>query len=537
MERRANEMKAVRIESPEKYINKMKKSITLSEYRASLVVFLFGMCLYFPMLTQRLNCSDGNLCGIFYRSHIDYDIEDIAGRYLLKYFAHMKSMFVFSWMAVLFGVLCITVGSIFAARIFRINSTLNVVATGLFFMVAPCFIENFVCYFAADAYLLSFPLTILAAYLLHEKITTIRLLFASGCMFVSMASYQAYIFVTITLFVFILIRDLLEEQKSWKQIGKKVSCQVASVGIAFVAYVLGNKILKMVGLINYQESRFELMELLNPFALIGRIDDTYKAFFDYFFTMNIINNVWKGRHIVNAVIVALGIILLILGIYRRKLAKSKILGICGALLILPLTMMGISLLYNVNIMILPAANLLYVAVISLWEHERFVTDGNIRNVCGWGVYICTIWLIFVMSTYLCIYQICMKYYVDKTDAMAQRIIMKIEETYPDLGAAPPVFICGDVDEGNYPRDYNIEQASYILIGTQACAGMFVDNMQGYFAGWNAYMAANLGVEYTKVGEKAWEIYDSDFYKEMPLFPADGSIKKNEDGIIVVKMKP
>ena len=131
----------------------------------------------------------------------------------------------------------------------------------------------------------------------------------------------------------------------------------------------------------------------------------------------------------------------------------------------------------------------------------------------------------------------MKYYTDKTDSMAQRIITRIEDTYPDAGSGTPVFICGDVDETNYPQDYNIEQASYILTGTQACMGMFIDNMQGYFAGWNKYMAANFGVEYTMVWEKAWEIYDSDLYKGMPLFPAEDSIQKNEDGIVVVKCKP
>jgi len=56
-------------------------------------------------------------------------------------------------------------------------------------------------------------------------------------------------------------------------------------------------------------------------------------------------------------------------------------------------------------------------------------------------------------------------------------------------------------------------------GTQACEGMMINNMQGYFAGWNKYMAANFGVEYAMVWDNAQVIYDSEFYKEMPLFPA------------------
>ena len=93
-----------------------------------------------------------------------------------------------------------------------------------------------------------------------------------------------------------------------------------------------------------------------------------------------------------------------------------------------------------------------------------------------------------------------------------------------------------MDEGNYPQNYRIQQASHILVGTQACDGMFVDNMQGYFAGWNAYIANNFGVEYEMVWGDAQKIYDSEFYKNMSVFPAEGSVQKNEDGVVIVKLK-
>lgn len=92
------------IKSPEDYIAKIREKISIQEMRVFLIVFLAGICLYIPMIVYRLNCSDGNICGIIYRPHSDYDMEDIAGRYLLKYVAHMKSMFVFSWLAVILGL-------------------------------------------------------------------------------------------------------------------------------------------------------------------------------------------------------------------------------------------------------------------------------------------------------------------------------------------------------------------------------------------------------------------------------------------------
>ena len=84
------------------------------------------------------------------------------------------------------------------------------------------------------------------------------------------------------------------------------------------------------------------------------------------------------------------------------------------------------------------------------------------------------------------------------------------------------------------QDYWITQASYIMRGTQACEGMFYDLPGAYT--WNFYMQANFGVEYEIVWGRE-DIYDSEFYKEMPLWPERGCIQKTEDGILVVKLKP
>lgn len=529
-------MKIIKIKSPDDYIGAIREKTTYQEWRAFVVVFLYGLCLYIPMITERLNCSDGNICGIFYRAHSDYDWEDYAGRYLLKYVAHMKSMYVFSWMAVIVGLFCIAVGTIFIARMLRIHSTIGIIMTGLFCIVSPCFTEMFTYYFCADAYILCFTLVTGAVYLLHEKQTIGRFLFASFLMFISMALYQAFIFVAVVLFLFILIRDLLEGKKNHREIIIGLAYQSLSGIFAFILYIVVNKLLIKTGLIYEQGSRFILSEIFKPSVFLSKIGQAYRDFIAYYFQMDIINNVWKGRHLANGMILAIGIILLVTYMYRKRLSLPRIAGIGITLFCLPLAFMGIEFLYGVEIRILPASGLYYVGTLALWERERAQEKKNYRSILGWIFYAVSAWLIFIMSTYICIYQTCMKYYVDKTDSMAQRIITRIENTFPDADYGTPVFICGDVDEGYYPQDYNIKQASYILTGTQACEGMLIDNMQGYFSGWNKYIAGNFGVEYPMVWDKAWEIYDSDFYKEMPRFPAEGSVAKNEEGIIVVKIK-
>ena len=527
------------IKSPEEYITKVREKISVQEMRAFLIVFLAGICLYMPMIVCRLNCSDGNICGIIYRPHSDYDMEDIAGRYLLKYVAHMKSMFVFSWLAVILGLLFLTWGGMLICRILRIHSMAGMVIAGLFVILHPCFTDTFTFYFVSDAYLFCFVLAAFAVYLLHEKQNTVRMLLAAGCLFLSLTFYQAYLFVAVVLFLFVLLRDLLDGEKEGKEIGRGLLYQIGSGIIAVAVYVALNKIFKMVGLIFYQESRFNIADILNLPELAKALVQSYSGFFKYFFTMDFINNGWKVRYLANGVFFLIAGVLLVAAICRKKRKWQNIAAIIITVLILPAGFMGIGILNwregQPRIIMLPAMVLLYVWIWALWIRQKKTAE-TIQKMCGWGLYAVTAYLLVIMGVYLSIYQLCMKYYVDKTDSMAQRIITRIENEYPETVAGSPVFICGDVDEGVYPQDYWITQASYIMIGTQACDGMFVDNIQGYFAGWNLYMKSNFGVDYGMVWDRGREIYESDFYKEMSLWPVDGCVQKTDDGIVVVKLK-
>lgn len=526
------------VKSPEEYIVMVREKISIQEMRAFLIVFLAGICLYIPMIVYRLNTGDGNLFGIINRPYNEYVVEDVAGRYLLKYAAHLKSTFVMGWLAVILGILFLTWGGILVCRILCIKTMIGEVIAGLFIILSPCALETFTFYYVADVYLFCFPLVVYAVYLLCEKQNLFRMLLASGCLFLSLTFYQTYLFVSIVLFLYVLLCDLLENSKTWKEIAKGISYQAGSGIIALTAYVVVEKILKTAGWIVIHESRFKLKEVLNPFVLPGAVVDGYKSFFQYFFTMDYINNSWKARNIVNGICLALGLILLIIAVYNKKRSWQNKLSIVAIVLVLPIAFMGIRILNwqeaRASIIMLPTMPLFYIGIWALWNRQK-EQRGTVVNLCGWGLYAAAFYLLVIMSVYVSIYQLCMKYYVDKTDSMAQRIIERIENEYPETTTGSPVFICGDVDEGVYPQDYWITQASYIMRGTQACWGMFYD-LPGVYV-WNYYMRANFGVEYEMVSDRAEEIYASEFYKEMPLWPEKGCIQKTEDGILVVKLKP
>ena len=159
------------IKLPEEYISEIRKRISVQEMRAFLITFLAGICFYIPMMVYRLNTGDGNLYGIINRASSEYATEDAAGRYLLKYAAHLKSMFVMSWLAVILGILFIAIGSILICRILYIRTTIGEIVAGLFIVLSPCVMETFNYYYVADVYLFCFPLVSYAVYLLYKKNT------------------------------------------------------------------------------------------------------------------------------------------------------------------------------------------------------------------------------------------------------------------------------------------------------------------------------------------------------------------------------
>lgn len=216
------------VKSPEEYIVMVREKISVQEMRAFLIVFLAGICLYIPMIVYRLNTGDGNLFGIINRPYNEYVVEDVAGRYLLKYAAHLKSTFVMGWLAVILGILFLTWGGILVCRILCIKTMIGEVIAGLFIILSPCALETFTFYYVADVYLFCFPLVVYAVYLLCEKQNLFRMLLASGCLFLSLTFYQTYLFVSIVLFLYVLLCDLLENSKTWKEIAKGISYQAGS---------------------------------------------------------------------------------------------------------------------------------------------------------------------------------------------------------------------------------------------------------------------------------------------------------------------
>ncbi len=528
----------MKLSSPDQLFETVKKHIHRNEWIALAVSFLFSALVFLPMMVMRLNTSDGNLCGILYRSHLDYDWEDYCGRFLIKYLAHLRSLYVMNWFAMLLSLLWIIMGTLIICRVLKIDSLVPLILSSLFMVMSPALLQTYPFYYLSDGFTLAFLLSAMAVYLIHKKMGLIRILSAAFLLACSLALYQAYFFVAVTVFTMLFILRVLNQEQSlsasWKLFWKQIF--VSALGAVF--YFCADKILKAVGLIFYNDSRFHVADSFTPKALLHSVAYAYRVFYQYFFTMDLVNNLWKKRGIVHGFYFLCVLVIIAAIAVLRKLNVKEIVSVALMVALLPLAITGIAVVDTADLvrpMMIPASYLLFVFGFAVWKIMTQADRKILTTVTGWGIYLSAFYLVFTLVILTGIFQLEKKYYVDKFNALCGRVVTRIENEYPDWGTGKTVFFYGIGQTGNLGSSYEIELTDYI---TKGLGGKEVlsDNPHDRNVAWVKYLSANYGTEYSWVDRPFVEemIYSSEF-AEHGSFPEKDSIWLTDSGVLIIKI--
>ncbi len=528
-------------ESAIERIDQWGKKITKQESISFVLGYLASVLIYLPFITERLTFNDVISYGILYRSSSQYDWEDVCGRYLVRYLAHLRSMYNFYGLSMLISLFCLTAGTIVFCRMLRIRSAFGITVSILLTTLSVSALDSYGFY--PECFFLGYLLVAIAIYLFDRRGSLWSDAIAILLIAASLALYQAEYFVGIVMILFLAIRDLKQKEDIKKSIGLLCRRMICCL-LAIVIYIMGDRLLKTLGLIYYDMSRFNYLEILKPKIFIHQILQSYRLFWGYLWDMTFFNNIWKGRKFVNVLILLMSLILLFRKDLFRKEKRAHVIVTVIILSILPAAVMGVTILNvdsSMRPMMIPTFSMLYVGAIAILENRSSRSDQEKRipiltRLSEWGIVAACVYLLVISVSYAEIYQDVLQYYADRTDSLGQRVIAQIELRYPDVDANTYVFVCGNGINRNNPRHYAIELADYILSGTMA-GPLFQDNPTNCATAWNNYLADNLGVSYLNISNQmADDIYASDEYKEAALFPEEGSVYQTENGVIVVKLK-
>ncbi|MGM9603776.1 MAG: glucosyltransferase domain-containing protein [Faecousia sp.] len=347
---------------------------------------------------------------------------------------------------------------------------------------------------------------------------------------VSLGIYQAFINVSIYLWLFLALLSLLDGA-SVKQVYGKTAVRMLSIAAAVVLYFIGHLVvLRVTGIIEngYYNTVTDTAKL-DWVTLLGRVHSVLETETDWFLKPKSFHR-WLIRLINLLLALASGWALVALG-KRKKLTWAGGLGSLGILAVIPLGMNAIALVSGAyHDITIYSLFLSYPLMLTLLEQYArlpgsFRPAGIAQGICGI--------LLGIMLFDNCLYS--NTAYLKKelenqqTLSVFTRIIHRMEQTEGYVPGETPIVFVGAPTQS--PLNTQREGFDY------SAAGLWNSLAPSYYETTKKYISYYLG--YPAVygdGFDQWRISVSEEMLQMPLFPAPGSVGMI-DGIMVIKFSP
>lgn len=502
-----------------------------------LFYFLFALAVYWDTVSGNLFNPDSIWNGVYYKT--EYEWEASLGRYMLRFWQDLlgggiNASFVTIVCLVEVCLICYSV-----IYIFHIEQRFWQCIAGMFLILSPS-VQGTLTYYYCSAYYLLAYLLILAGIIVLLKAgakTKWRYLLTSMLMFcISLATYQAYIGIMITIIIIYGIVEVLEPEVSIRKLGVKLGRLLTGMAGGVLLYLLSNKIILKLWEIDANTGRgFDKMGMIQIENLWKELTGCYVNFYQYYFGNWMINNDygWMPRSRANLLVflVIAAIWLSILFKMQIKM-KQKILAF-GGFLLLPIAFMSIticapevSIYSTTGVLMLPTMNYLYIFVIILGQKSSFC-KGKFGNFLCIASSCC---IMIMLGELVSDGHTYMKYCNKKTQYVAYEIAHSIIE-YIEPGKEMTVCIAGRMEDGNFPNQYPELKES--VQWTTASYGTIWNTVSGSQSCWMNYIKQFLGIQYNGVDSARFdEIITSEEFLGMNDFPEEGSVQKIGDTVTV-----
>jgi len=281
-----------------KEIEVLLKKINLKDVIIYLGLAILVLAIYLPFSINELTNPDGILNSTSYIYDTSGAWEMTLGRFGIMLINKLKLGVVSPNLMALMYAVVLPIISFIICEILRLKKYLIRFLVGLLVIFSPNTINTFVLYYTADAYLISYFLTVFSVYIAdkYKKSYFIPII----CIFMSLHLFQGYISVTIMLCLLVILKNILIDEIDAKKILSKI-LKFILIGIsAVVLYLVSVKILQNILEIDMLEVEgYNMMGKIDLFNMPQLIKSSYYNFYQYFFGENFLNNSWGARNVIN----------------------------------------------------------------------------------------------------------------------------------------------------------------------------------------------------------------------------------------------
>ncbi len=518
------------------HIWKQEKKITKEEWISMLVTFFAGIMMYYEMPANWLTNPDTVWNSIYFR--MGYGGEKINGRLFQIIAAKLKMNMVTPVLTTVICILLICVTALLIGRMFDSNFSAGLL-TGLLLVFMPCTSSSLTYYYCADSFFLALFCVVFGSYLI-KKYPSILTYCLSVCLFgASLYLYQAYICIAFTLALSFLMLAMLEGKQSVKEALAVFLRFVVTSAAAVVLYVLSFKALQLVFHIRVRTDRgMGFTNLFGDKGIFTLLGQAYVNFYEYFWGNRLLNNEFGDRGLLNFLIFIFILAMIVMIVVINKVWKQPArLGILGlAIFLFPLAAESITVMspevdkYGpTGIIMVPTFVLVYVLALALGNSLAKETKYWFFRPAVSLLILLFVWNSIVF-TGLCINS--MELNLHKAQNVADLMFDRIVEEY-GYEKDTRLLVAGSMEDGNFPALY--EWPAQAISGTSASYGFMWDTYTGNENCWVEFLKQYLGVSFEACDQEEYEkLLQNQEYIQMPVFPADGSVQKFGD-MIVVKM--
>lgn len=495
-----------------------------------------GWITHFYMLTHKLvNWDDANNMSA-------YGSGDYLGRWFLKYIHPLGGIHSIPAVHGLLFILCIAVSACLILAITGIRSTTGAVLVPIVMMTFPSMASTMTFMFMAHTSGMGILMVCLAVYLLRRyRYGAIPCGVLLVCV---LGTYQSYISFAITLMLMGMINDLIHNEKEFKEVFREGILCVVVLGVSVAFYMwlshviypnLDNETYGGVG-------NMGQIALAQVPVLIARC---YKRFLEFF--------LWKPfafmtgtKQAANIGVSVLAVVLFITIVIKKKLYKNVLnfvllLVVCGFVPLAAAFIYFMAPQVDYSMLMLYSYALIYVLVLALLEYclrewgSALLMDKAKKYAC----YLLTaVTIATVLLSCYTDYLLTNKAYL-RTDLATQRVasyfnrVIGFAEAAEGFEAGDELTILGEFYYKDNPSSVEIDvldaEDLRTLDGVALENGLITSGVRDNF------IKLFVGCETARLsdGEKK-EIMETDTYKEMSVYPSQGSVEKI-NGVWVVKM--
>ena len=467
---------------------------------------------------------DGTNEGLFYYWNQNWALS--IGRWMMRYLSAAGCNVVMPAIFLAFNAACTAAAMLLLADLWHIESKPLLILSTVSLVVAPSVIEQHLVIYMAYVYGFSLLMTVLASYLVLTKKGWPSFVVAVLALACGMGGYQAWIGFATGAIVMTLMLDCLQERplpEIFRRAGKALAMGLLGAAVYFAVLQLeihryNIELSDKGGLSNFGAGSF-------LGGLGSKILQAYRDFKDYFtsgpnHTGKILLVILLGT----AVLLFLGWLHLV----RRRKPQAVLLAVLGLLLPLAINIVDVLIEGNINVLMSHPMQLMVPFALVLAEQARGCGAWEKLARVGAGAAAVVLCWLCTVTAYASYRTVALAY--EYVDTLSTAILTRVFNS-TDYTSDTRVLIAGLPDESEAQKfNFLFDKSAYTK------NMVFWDGRAGVLGNWKHYLYDYHGVWIGEVDtDEYYDIIDSEAFKEMPVYPAEGSLEKFDD-ILVVKLE-